>query len=246
MVANFRIPVATAVERVRTCGARALDGTDERKEESVVASIDGPVRTFDQDLWSTHMQVLSRFPPSGRRFNSAVCVHGAFVIAALAGQRGIPALTTCPEWTWLTRSIGSEVLAGAAEVPSAGKRELNEAIIGSMDARARILNFLSVSFHPPSSAGAHLQQALAMSPCERRASRRRPATKVTFAAQRRRPSFFVACNPLKSPIPEMNLSAACGKRALSALEEGHHQISATPRRFCGQGFLRRMPARVIR
>ena len=125
-----------ALELVRLPG---LMESTRGKAEIVVALLDGPVWQDHPDLLSGNIRTVGESIAACRDTASEACRHGTFIAGVLAAQRGANAPAIAPDCTLLVRPVFLEA-ALAGKPPSATPQELAEAIVGCVDAGARILN----------------------------------------------------------------------------------------------------------
>jgi len=118
--------------------------------EVKIGLIDGPVFTEHPDLRAEHLrEIPGKNGAACAQANSTACMHGTFVAGILSAKRSSPAPAICPDCTLLIRPIFAETALGRDHMPSATPQELAAAIIGCIDAGARVLN-LSLALAQPS------------------------------------------------------------------------------------------------
>jgi subtilisin family serine protease len=141
-----------------------LDRLMERSSGSskiVIGLIDGPVAMDHPDLSTANIrEVPGERSASCSLASSVACIHGTFVAGILLAKRGSFAPAICPDCSLLVRPIFTEAGAVNEGMPSATPMELAAAIIGTVQAGARVIN-LSAALLQPSQQGEHkLAEAL--------------------------------------------------------------------------------------
>jgi subtilisin family serine protease len=131
------------------------------RPEIVIGLIDGPVALDHPDLAADNIhEVLGKLPAACVDAADAACAHGTFIAGILLARRASVAPAIAPGCSLLVRPIFSEALANEEQMPSASAADLADAIIGVIDAGARVIN-LSVALQGPSlGGGRRLQDAL--------------------------------------------------------------------------------------
>jgi subtilisin family serine protease len=189
-----------------------------------IGLIDGPVAINHADLAAENIhEVPGKLPGTCADASDSACTHGTFVAGILLARRGSAAPAICPGCSLLVRPIFAEAAPNAEMTPSATAGELAEAIVGVVDAGARVVN-LSAALEMGSSKGERtLQQALDHAV-------RRGVVIVAAAGNQgalgssaitRHPWVIpvVAYNVQGRPMALSNLGASIGKRGLGALGE---------------------------
>jgi subtilisin family serine protease len=131
------------------------------RPEIVIGLIDGPVALDHPDLASHNIrEVPGKLPAACAAAGDTACAHGTFIAGILFARRASVAPAIAPACTLPVRSIFSEAPANGEQMPSTSATELADAIIGVINAGARVIN-LSVALQGPSpSGGRSLQDAL--------------------------------------------------------------------------------------
>jgi len=139
---------------------RLMARTSGRPEISI-GLIDGPVALDHPGLAAENIrEVPGKLLASCADANDAACAHGTFIAGILVARRMSVAPAICPGCSLLVRPIFAEAPANEEQMPSASAADLADAIIGVIDAGARVIN-LSVALQGPSpSGGRSLQEAL--------------------------------------------------------------------------------------
>ena len=199
-----------------------------------IGVIDGPVVTQHPDLTGEHLREISaNNGATCTRSRSAACLHGTFVAGILSAKRNSPAPAICPDCTLLVRPIFAETTAGREHVPRATPQELAAAIIGCIDAGARVIN-LSLALAQPSIKG---EQSLedALDQAVRRgvlvvAAAGNQGTLGSSAITRHQWVIpVVACDLRGRPMNESNLGGSVGRRGLRAPGDGITSLGAEGR-----------------
>lgn len=113
--------------------------------EIIVGLIDGPVAISHPDLASENIrEIPGKQSGACSQASSFACLHGTFVAGILSAKRNSTAPAICPDCTLLVHPIFAEITNVNGEVPSATPEELASAIVGCIEAGARIIN-LSVA-----------------------------------------------------------------------------------------------------
>ncbi len=105
-----------------------------------VGIIDGPVRSAIPTLRQARLQGLVPGSLSCRSAGGLACLHGTFITGMLASADGCRLPGICPECTFLVRPIFGERGGAATRNLVAEPDDVADAIIGTVDAGARILN----------------------------------------------------------------------------------------------------------
>jgi subtilisin family serine protease len=130
------------------------------RPEIVIGLIDGPVALDHPDLAADNIrEVPGKLPTACVDAEDAACAHGTFIAGILLARRASVAPAIAPGCSLLVRPIFAEALANEEQMPSASAADLADAIIGVIDAGARVIN-LSVALEGPSLGGGRLQDAL--------------------------------------------------------------------------------------
>jgi len=131
------------------------------RPEIVIGLIDGPVALNHPDLAADNIhEVPGRLPAACVDAEDVACAHGTFIAGILLARRTSVAPAIAPGCSLLVRPIFADALANEKQMPSASAADLADAIIGVIDAGARVIN-LSVALQGPSPGGGRrLQDAL--------------------------------------------------------------------------------------
>ncbi len=216
-----------------------MDRTQGRPEIAV-ALIDGPVARDHPDLATATIRELSSKLPANCKLNdSAACTHGTFVAGILCARRISAAPAICPGCTLLVRAIFAETSQGDGDLPSATPGELADAVIGAIDAGARVINLSSALVQRSPKGESKLEEALDY-------AAHRGAITVAAAGNQgmvgssaitRHPWVIpvAACSSQGRPINESNLGGSIGRSGLSAPGENITSLGSdgTPRSFGG-------------
>jgi len=187
----------------------------------MIGLIDGPVATQHADLAGQRLQEL----PGKHRtrcadVTSTACRHGTFVAGILSARRDSLAPAICPGCRLLVCPVFAEASSPCEHMPSATPLDLAAAIVGCIDAGARVVN-LSLALTQPSTRG---EQALeeALHHAVRHdvivvAAAGNQGT-VGGSAITRHPWVIpvVACDLRGRPMNESNLGSSIGRRGLRA------------------------------
>jgi subtilisin family serine protease len=123
------------------------------RPEIVIGLIDGPVALDHPDLAADNIrEVPGKLPAACADAEDAACAHGTFIAGILFARRASVAPAIAPGCSLLVRPIFAEALANEEQMPSASAADLADAIIGIIDAGARVIN-LSVALQGPSPGG---------------------------------------------------------------------------------------------
>jgi hypothetical protein len=118
--------------------------------EITIALIDGPVASSHPDLTGASIRELAgEHSPVCARLDSAACTHGTFVAGMLCARRGSAAPAICPACTLLLRPIFSDATNHNAQMPAATPEALADAIVDSVNAGARVINFSCAVLQSP-------------------------------------------------------------------------------------------------
>lgn len=197
-----------------------------------IGLIDGPVALDHPQFAGQHIREL---PGNGTgacaQTHSSACSHGTFVAGILSAKRGSIAPAICPDCTLLVRPIFAETNAVDGEMPSATPEELARAILGCVEAGARVLNVSAVLSGPSIKGGRAVEEAL-----HRAASR----GVIVVAAAGNRGTLgstavtghpwvisVVAYDSLGRPMGQSNLGRSIGRRGLGAPGENITSLGAT-------------------
>lgn len=197
-----------------------------------IGLIDGPVAINHADLATENIQeVPGKLPSRCADANNAACTHGTFVAGILLGRRGSAAPAICPGCKLLVRPIFAESASDAEQTPSATAEELAEAIVGIVDAGARVVNLSAALVAGASHTDRPLQQALD------HAVRRGVVVVAAAGNQSALASSIITAHPWVIPVVAYdvrgrlmalsNLAASIGMRGLGALGEGVTSLSTT-------------------
>jgi subtilisin family serine protease len=138
----------------------------------------------------------------------------------LSARRGSAAPAISPGCTLLLRPIFAEALSGNGQMPSASPEELAEAIIGSVEAGARVINLSSALVRPSPKSESRLEEALDYAAhggvIVVAAAGNQGA--VGSSAITRHPWVIpvAACDLQGRPLSVSNLGSSIGRRGLSA------------------------------
>jgi subtilisin family serine protease len=123
------------------------------RPEIVVGLIDGPVVIDHAELMSENIRKVPGRPRGVcAQTSSTACLHGTFVAGILCAKRSSSAPAICPNCTLLVCPIFGETASEQTQLPNATPQELATAILGCIEAGARVLN-LSVALAQPSVCG---------------------------------------------------------------------------------------------
>ncbi len=199
-----------------------------------IGLIDGPAVIQHPDLTSEQLrEIPGNNGAACTQPDSAACLHGTFIAGILSARRGSPAPAICPNCTLLIRPIFTETTSGSEHMPSAKPHELAAAIIGCIDAGARVIN-LSLALAQLSIGGEQaLEQALDW-------ALKRGVIVVAAAGNQgalgssaitRHPWVIpvVACDLAGRTMKESNLGGSIGRRGLSAPGDGVTSLGAEGR-----------------
>jgi subtilisin family serine protease len=129
--------------------------------EITVALVDGPIASDHPDLAGAAIRELTGSLPSAcTRLDSAACTHGTFVAGMLCARRGSAAPAICPGCTLLLHPIFSDAVNNSAEMPAATPEALADAIVGSVNAGARVINLSCALLQSPPKGERVLESAL--------------------------------------------------------------------------------------
>ncbi|WP_429565361.1 S8 family peptidase [Paraburkholderia sp. MM6662-R1] len=131
------------------------------RPEIAIGLIDGPVALDHPDLAADKIREVSgKLPAKCSNADDAACTHGTFIAGILLATRASIAPAIAPGCNLLIRPVFAEAPANEDRMPSAAAADLADAIVGVIDAGARVIN-LSVALQSPSrSGGRSLQEAL--------------------------------------------------------------------------------------
>jgi subtilisin family serine protease len=212
-------------------GLTALMELGHGAPDVVVGLLDGPVAMDHPDLANANVHEVPGAIGGGcSQTNNAACLHATFVAGILCARRGSSAPAICPGCTLLLRPIFKETASSNGQIPSATPRELAAAIVGCVDAGARVLN-LSAAFDQPST----IEERLLVDALDHAA--RRGVIVVAAAGNQgtlgssaitRHPWVIpvVGCDLHGRPMGQSNLGSSVGRRGLMAPGEGVSSIGA--------------------
>jgi subtilisin family serine protease len=131
------------------------------RPEIAIGMIDGPVALDHPDLAAENIrEVPGKLPTACGNAGDSACAHGTFIAGILLARRASIAPAICPDCSLLVRPIFAQAPANEEQMPSASAADLADAIIGIIDAGARVIN-LSVALQGPSPTGGRsVQDAL--------------------------------------------------------------------------------------
>jgi subtilisin family serine protease len=131
------------------------------RSEITIGLIDGPVALDHPDLAAENIrEVPGKLPAACGDAGDTACTHGTFIAGILLARRASIAPAIAPGCSLLVRPIFAEAPGNEEQMPSAPAADLADAIIGVIDAGARLIN-LSVALQGPSpSGGRSLRDAL--------------------------------------------------------------------------------------
>jgi subtilisin family serine protease len=191
------------------------------RPEITIALIDGPVAQDLSDLAAaTIREIPGKLKGTCARTDSVACTHGTFVAGILAARRGAAAPAICPGCTLLLRPIFAEAANGNGQMPSATPEEVAEAIVGSVEGGANVINLSAALVQPSPRGESRLEQArdyAAQSGAIIVAAAGNQGT-VGSSAITRHPRVIpvAACNMQGRPLNESNLGNSIGRRGMSA------------------------------
>jgi subtilisin family serine protease len=192
------------------------------RPDVIIGMIDGPVAVSNPDLVHENIREVPG-TISGRcaQSQSIACAHGTFVAGILCAKRNSVAPAICSDCTLLVRPIFSETTSPNELIPSATPEELAMAIIGCIEAGARLLN-LSAALAQVASAKGERALAQALDYASARgvivvAASGNQGT-VGSTAITRHPAVIpvIACDRRGRPLSLSNLGSSIGRRGLSA------------------------------
>jgi hypothetical protein len=123
-----------------------------------IGLIDGPVVTRHAGFVNDDLkEIPGKNVATCTQSNSTACLHGSLIAGILSAQRQSAAPALYPDCTLIIRPIFADKTAGSEHIPSATPDELAMAIIGCIDAGARVINLrLALLRRFPKKAGKHL------------------------------------------------------------------------------------------
>jgi len=210
---------------------KALMELTSGRPEITVGLLDGPVAVNHPDLASANIREVSgNLPSTCAQASSVACMHGTFVAGILSARRGSGAPAICPNCSLLVRPIFAETVSGKGEMPSATPEQLAGAIIGTIDAGARVLN-LSAALGQPSTRGERdledaLDYALKRGVMVVVAAGNQGTVGSSAITRHRWAIPVVACDRQGRPIRQSNLGNSIGRRGLSAPGENVTSLGA--------------------
>jgi subtilisin family serine protease len=210
------------------------------RPEIHVGLIDGPVARDLPDLAAaTIREIPGKLKGTCARADTVACTHGTFVAGMLAARRGSVAPAICPGCTLMLCPIFAETANGNGQMPSATPEELAEAIVGSVQGGAKVINLSAALVQSSSKGESRLEQALDY------AAQRGVITVAAAGNQGMvgssaitRHSWVIpvaACDTQGRPLAESNLGKSIGRQGLSAPGEGITSLGANgkPQTFRG-------------
>jgi subtilisin family serine protease len=225
------ISVRTSARTLDLAGLTPLTELGQGAPDVVVGLLDGPVAMDHPDFAGANIREVPGAIGGGcSQTNSTACLHGTFVAGILCARRGSSAPAICPECTLLVRPIFKETASSNGQIPSATPGELAAAIVGCVDAGARVLN-LSAAFDQPSTMAERLLVE-ALDHAARRgvivvAAAGNQGT-LGSSAMTRHPWVIpvVGCDLHGRPMGQSNLGSSAGRRGLMAPGEGVTSLGA--------------------
>jgi subtilisin family serine protease len=193
--------------------------------EVAIGLIDGPVATDHPDLAGrTIREIAEKQRGTCSQAGSVACRHATAVAGILSAERGSPAPGICPDCVLLLRPIFSESGPTNGDVPRTTPQELAEAIVGCVQAGARVLN-LSAALTQPSSEGERvLQRALDFAAQRGTIAVAAAGNQgvVGSSAITRHASVIsvAACDLQGRPLSESNLGSSIARHGLMAPGDG--------------------------
>jgi subtilisin family serine protease len=148
---------------LRLVGLHPLMGRTCGRPEICVGLIDGPVALQHPDLEGIGVRELPGSPSAGcARSDSTACQHGTFVAGVLWGRRNGQAPAICPGCSFVVYPIFAEMDSrfSKPQMPSTAPHEVATAVVGCVDAGARIINLSAAMRAPTPNAERELEQAL--------------------------------------------------------------------------------------
>lgn len=191
------------------------------RPELIIGLIDGPVALSHPDLARQNIRGLpGRDSSRCTQADSTACAHGTFVAGMLCARRGAAAAAICPDCTLLASSIFADTPRGHEPIPSATPGELAGAILGCINAGARVVNISAALLHSSARDERQLGEVLDY-------SARRGVIVVAAAGNQgtvgstviTRHSWVIpvgACDCNGRPLNQSNLGSSIGRRGLSA------------------------------
>ena len=163
--------------------AALMDRTSGRPEVRI-GLIDGPVALGHPDLAAGNIQEV----PGGLRGQcaqggSAGCAHGTFVAGILCGRRGSAAPAICPGCTLLVHPIFPETDAVGGKLRDVIPLELAAALIGCIEAGARVVNLSLALVHSSATVKRKLDDSLNYAAQRARSSSPRRATRAPLGVR---------------------------------------------------------------
>ena len=158
---NSSANLSNGVAYLDLVGLPRLMARTSGRPEIAIGLIDGPAALDHPDLVAENIrEVPGELPAVCADAEDTACAHGTFIAGILLARRASVAPAICPGCSLLVRPIFAEAPTNEEQMPSASAAALAEAIIGVIDAGARIIN-LSVALQGPSPGGGRsLQDAL--------------------------------------------------------------------------------------
>ena len=158
---NSSANLSNGVAYLDLVGLPRLMARTSGRPEIAIGLIDGPAALDHPDLVAENIrEVPGELPAVCADAEDTACAHGTFIAGILFARRASVAPAIAPACTLPVRSIFSEAPANGEQMPSTSTTELADAIIGVINAGARVIN-LSVALQGPSpSGGRSLQDAL--------------------------------------------------------------------------------------
>jgi subtilisin family serine protease len=217
--------VRTSARPLDLAGLTPLMELSHGAPDVVVGLLDGPVAMDHPDLANATVHAVPGAIDGGcSQTNNAACLHGTFVAGILCARRGSSAPAICPGCTLLVHPIFKERASSNGQIPSATPGELAAAIVGCVDAGARVLN-LSAAFDQPST----IEERFLVEALDHAV--RRGVIVVAAAGNQgtlgssaitRHPWVIpvVGCDLHGRPMGQSNLGSSAGRRGLMAPGEG--------------------------
>ncbi|MCF6154820.1 MAG: peptidase S8 [Candidatus Brocadia sp.] len=200
--------------------------------ELKIGLIDGPIALDHPDLARGNISEVSRRMSSTcTQTSSSACLHGTFVAGILTARRGSVAPAICPGCTLLVHPIFTETEMTNGEMPSATPEELAQAILGSINAGAQVLNVSASLAQPSLKSERALEEALDY------AAKREVLVVVAAGNQGTLGSTAITRHPWvipvvaydlqRKPMNHSNLGNSIGRRGLGAPGENVTSLGST-------------------
>jgi subtilisin family serine protease len=210
------------------------------RAEIKIGLIDGPVALDHPDLAAQNIHVVpGNSSGACSTASSLACLHGTFVAGVLMAKRGSAAPAICPGCTLLVRPIFSETTPANGDMPSAKPEELASAIVGTVNAGARLINLSAAVAQASANGERELEEALNF------AARRNVIVIVAAGNQGTVGSSVITRHPWAIPVAACdlqgrtmtasNLGNSIGRHGLTAPGSDITSLAAagTPKTFGG-------------